>query len=43
MHRLRFSYEAHRDRAELYGPRLANVYLPALQKGSAAHHRKYLN
>jgi hypothetical protein len=40
MHRLRFSNEAIGDRAKQYGPRLANIHLPELQKGSAAHHRK---
>jgi hypothetical protein len=41
MYRLRFSYEALGDRAELYGPRPANIHMPTMQKGSAAHHRKY--
>jgi len=40
MHGLRFANETSGDRAEHGRPRLANVYLPAMQEGSAAHHRK---
>jgi hypothetical protein len=40
MHRLRLAHEVDRYRAEQYQPRPANVFLSALQKGSAAHHRK---
>ena len=40
MHGLRFTHEADRYRTGRYGQGPANVYLPALQKGPAAHHRK---
>jgi hypothetical protein len=40
MHGLRFSNEVDGDCAEHVGPRLANLCLPTMQKGSAAHHRK---
>jgi hypothetical protein len=41
MHGLRLSNEAVGDRAEHLGAGLANLYLPAMQKGSAPHHRKH--
>jgi hypothetical protein len=40
MHGLRLADEADVDRAELYRPRPANVYLSELRKGPAAYHRK---
>jgi hypothetical protein len=41
MHRLRFSNEAGGDRAERCRPRFTNVYLRALQEGSAAPRRQH--
>jgi hypothetical protein len=43
MYGLRLTDEANGDRAERYRPRLTNVHLPTLQKGSAAYHRKHRN
>jgi hypothetical protein len=40
MHRLRLADEIDGDRAERYRPGPANVYLPGVQKGSTAYHRK---
>jgi len=40
MYGLRFSNEIDGDWAGHAGPRLANVCLPTMQEGSAAHHRK---
>jgi hypothetical protein len=43
MHGLRLADETDRDRAKRHRPRLANLYLPGVQKGSAAHYRKHRN
>jgi hypothetical protein len=40
MHGLRLADEAHGDRAEQYRPRLANVHLSTLLKGTATYRRK---
>jgi len=40
MHRLWFSHEAGRDRAEHAGPGLANVFLPTMQASPAPRHRQ---
>jgi hypothetical protein len=41
MHSLRFTNEVDGDRAEQAGPRLANLYLPTLQKGTGAYYRRH--
>jgi hypothetical protein len=41
MHGLRITDEALGDRAERHRPRLANLHLPGVQKGSTAYYRKH--
>jgi hypothetical protein len=41
MHGLRLADETDGDRAKRYRPRLANLHLPGVQKGSTAYHRKH--